>query len=69
MEKVGEMLKNPKLAGMAKEAKAAAVLVALEASGVSIESVIAEAARKDKALAVFEKVQKEHAVAVGEPEG
>ena len=62
VEKVGEMLRHPKLAGMAKEAKAAAVLVALEASGAKIESVIAEAARKDKALDVFERVQREHAV-------
>jgi hypothetical protein len=64
VEKVGDMLRNPKLSGMVKEAKAAAVLVALEAAGVSVESVITEAARKDKALAVFEKVQKEHAVAL-----
>ena len=62
IEKVGDMLRHPKLAGLAKEAKAAAILVALEAAGVTIESVITEAARKDKALDVFERVQHEHAV-------
>ena len=62
VEKVGEMLNHPKLAGMVKEAKAAAILVALEAAGVTIESVITEAVRKDKALDVFERVQHEHAV-------
>jgi hypothetical protein len=46
---------------MVKEAKAAAILVALEAAGVTIESVITEAARKDKALDVFARVQHEHA--------
>jgi hypothetical protein len=64
VEKVGAMLRHPKLAGMAKEAKAAAVLVAMEAAGVKVESVITEAARKDKALDVFERVQHEHAVAL-----
>ena len=62
IEKVGEMLRHPKLAGMAKEARAAAILVALDAAGVKIESVITEAARKDNALDVFERVQHEHAV-------
>ncbi|MCX5796784.1 MAG: hypothetical protein NTY77_14915 [Elusimicrobia bacterium] len=62
VEKVGEMLNHPKLAGMVKEAKAAAILVALEAAGVTIESVITEAARKDKALDVFARVQQERAV-------
>jgi len=62
IEKVGDMLRHPKLAGMAKEAKAAAVLVALEAAGVKVESVLTEAVRKDKALDVFERVQHEHAV-------
>lgn len=61
IEKVGEMLRHPRLAGMVKESKAAAVLVALESAGVKIESVMAEAARKDHALDIFEKVQLEHA--------
>jgi len=61
VEKVGEMLRNPKLAGMVKEAKAAAVLVALDAAGVKIEGVISEAAQKSHALDIFEKVQHEHA--------
>ena len=59
--KVSEMLNHPKLAGLAKEAKAAAILVALEAQGVKIEAVLAEAINKDRALDVFDKVQRQHA--------
>ncbi|HAH07696.1 MAG TPA: hypothetical protein DCM05_14430 [Elusimicrobia bacterium] len=60
IEKVGEMLANPKLAGLAPEARAAAVLVALEASGAALQGVIEDAVHKDRALDVFEKVQREH---------
>lgn len=60
IEKVGEMLANPKLAGLAPEARAAAVLVALEASGAAVQGVIEDAVHKDRALDVFEKVQREH---------
>jgi hypothetical protein len=60
IEKVGAMLGNAKLAALPREGRAAAVLVALEAAGVKIDSVIEEAVRKDKALDLFEKVQREH---------
>ena len=59
VEKVGDMLNHPKLKALPVEGKAAAVLVALEAQGVKIESVIEEAARKDKALDIFEKVRRD----------
>ena len=59
VEKVGEMLRHPKLASLDRGARAAAVLVALDSQGVSIQSVIEEAAKKDRALDVFEKVQRE----------
>lgn len=60
VEKIGEMLAHPKLAALAPEGKAAAVLVALEAQGVKIEEVIEDAIKKDKALDLFEKVQVEN---------
>ena len=47
VEKVGEMLKNPKLANLSRENVTAAVLVALDAQGVKVEEVIEEAVRKD----------------------
>ena len=59
VEKVGEMLRHPKLAPLDRGARAAAVLVALDSQGVTIQSVIEEAAQKDRALDVFEKVQRE----------
>ncbi|MBI3549702.1 MAG: hypothetical protein HY078_11740 [Elusimicrobia bacterium] len=60
VEKIGEMLAHPKLASLAREAKAAAVLVALDAQGVSINSVLEDAVKKDRALDIFEKVQRDH---------
>lgn len=60
VEKVGEMLSHPKLAALAPEGKAAAVLVALEAQGVKIEEIIEDAVKKDKALDLFERVQVEN---------
>lgn len=60
VEKVGAMLGNPKLASLSKEARAAAVLVALEAQGVRVQEIVEEAARKDRALDVFEKVKRDH---------
>lgn len=61
VEKVGEMLQNSKLSKLAPEGKAAAVLVALDAQGVKIDGIIEEAVKKDKALDIFEKVQRDQA--------
>lgn len=60
LEKISDMLQHPKLAQLTREGKAAAVLVALDSQGVKIESIIEEAVKKDKALDVFEKVQRDH---------
>ncbi|MBI5243881.1 MAG: hypothetical protein HY922_09415 [Elusimicrobia bacterium] len=59
VEKIAEMLAHPKLASLDQAGKAAAALVALESQGVTIQSVIEEAAKKDRALDVFENVQRE----------
>jgi hypothetical protein len=53
VDKVGEMLENKRLAAMAREVKASAVLAALEAAGVELKDVIQDAVRRDKALDAF----------------
>lgn len=53
IEKVGEMLENKRLATMAREVKATAVLAALEAAGVELKDVIQDGVRRDKALDAF----------------
>lgn len=54
VDKVGEMLDNKRFAALGREAKATAVMVALEAAGVAIPDVIQDAVRRDKALDAFE---------------
>ena len=52
--KVAEMLENKRLASLGREVKASAVLAALEAAGVSVKDIIADAVRRDGALDAFE---------------
>ena len=54
VDKVGEMLENKRLASLAREVKASAVLAALEAASVGVREVIQDAVRRDKALDAFE---------------
>lgn len=54
VEKVAEMLENKRLASLAKEVKATAVMAALEAAQVPIREVIQDAVLRDKALDAFE---------------
>jgi hypothetical protein len=54
VDKVGEMLDNKRLAALAPELKATAVMAALEAAGVAIRDVIQDAVVRDKALDAFE---------------
>jgi hypothetical protein len=54
IEKVAEMLQGKRLANLARELKATAVLAALEAAGVSAREVIQDAVRRDQALDAFE---------------
>lgn len=53
IEKVGDMLANKRLAAMAREVKATAVLAALEAAGVELRDVIQDGVQRDKALDAF----------------
>jgi hypothetical protein len=59
IEKVAEMLESKRLAPLAREVRATAVLAAVEAAGAPIRDVIQDAVRRDKALDAFEAA-KEH---------
>jgi len=59
IDKVSDMLENKRLATLAREVKASAVLAALEAASVPIRDVIQDAVRRDRALDAFEAA-KEH---------
>ncbi len=54
IDKIADMLENKRFATLAREAKATAVMVALEAAGVPVRDVIQDAVRRDKALDAFE---------------
>lgn len=54
IDKVAEMLENKRFATLGREAKATAVMVALEAASVPIRDVIQDAVCRDKALDAFE---------------
>lgn len=54
IDKVAEMLENKRFASLGREAKATAVMVALEAAGVPIRDVIQDAVARDRALDAFE---------------
>ena len=54
IDKVGEMLQSKRLASLAREVRASAVLAALEAASVDVEDVIQDGIVRDKALDAFE---------------
>jgi hypothetical protein len=54
VDKVAEMLGNKRLASLAREVKATAVMAALEAAQVPVREVIQDAVLRDKALDAFE---------------
>jgi hypothetical protein len=54
IDKVAEMLASPRLAALAREVRATAVLAALEAAGVAARDVIQDGVRRDRALDAFE---------------
>jgi hypothetical protein len=55
--KVAEMLQSPHLKDLPADVKRSSVLVALDAAGVKLQSVIEDAVRRDRALDTFESVQ------------
>ena len=54
MDRVAEMLSGKRLATLAREVKATAVLAALEAARVDVQDVVEDGVRRDKALDAFE---------------
>jgi hypothetical protein len=61
VDKVGEMLQSKRLASLAPEVRAAAVMAALEAAGVAVRDVIQDAVLRDKALDGFEGTKEREA--------
>jgi hypothetical protein len=58
VDKVAEMLENKRLATLAREVRATAVLTALEAAGVALADVIQDGVRRDRALDAFEAAKR-----------
>lgn len=58
VDKVADMLENSRLAVLGQEARAAAVLAALEAADVPIHDVIEDALRRDRALEAFREAKR-----------
>lgn len=57
VDKVAEMLGSKRLASLAREVKAAAVMAALEAAAVPLREVLQDAVLRDKALDAFERAK------------
>jgi hypothetical protein len=55
--KIAEMLRSEHIRNLPRDVKKSSVLVALEASGAQIQSVIEDAVKRDRALDGFERVQ------------
>ncbi len=57
--KVAEMLRSEHIRNLPREVKRSSVLVGLEAAGASIQEVIEDAVKRDRALDTFESVQQQ----------
>ena len=55
--KVAEMLRSEHIRSLPRDVKKSSVLVALEAAGAPIQTVIEDAVKRDRALDTFERVQ------------
>ena len=62
IDRVGEMLQGKRLASLAPEVRATAVLAALEAARVDVQDVIEDGIRRDKALDAFEAAKERELV-------
>jgi hypothetical protein len=58
--KVADMLESEHLQTLAPEVKRKSILVALDAAGVSVETIIEDAVRRDRALDTYERVLEKH---------
>jgi hypothetical protein len=55
--KVAEMLRSEHIRNLPRDVKRSSVLVALEAAGASLQDVVEDAVKRDRALDTFERVQ------------
>jgi hypothetical protein len=62
VDRVSEMLQGKRLASLAREVRATAVLAALEAARVDVQDVIEDGVRRDKALDAFEAAKERELV-------
>lgn len=62
IDRVAEMLQGKRLATLAREVRATAVLAALEAARVDVHDVIEDGVRRDKALDAFEAAKERELV-------
>ncbi len=58
--KVAEMLRSQHIQALPREVKGKSVLVALDAAGVSVDDIVADAVRRDRALDTYERVLQKH---------
>ncbi len=59
--KVAEMLQSPHIKDLPSEVRRSSVLVALDAAGVKVATIVEDAVRRDKALDAFERIQQKAA--------
>ncbi|MBX3469706.1 MAG: hypothetical protein KF878_22770 [Planctomycetes bacterium] len=59
LERIASMLADPRLAQLDERARAGAVAVLLEGAGVTVESIVEDAAARDQALDKFERFLEE----------
>ena len=58
--KVAEMLRSEHIRGLPAEVRRKSVLVALDAAGVTVEEIVEDAVRRDRALDTYERVLQQH---------
>lgn len=62
--KVADMLRSEHLQALPAEVKKKSILVALDAAGVSVDDILRDAVRRDKALDTYERVLEQHVAGV-----
>ncbi len=64
--KVAEMLRSEHIRALPAEVRRKSVLVALDAAGVTVEEIVEDAVRRDRALDTYERVLQQHVDALVE---
>ncbi len=63
--KVAEMLQSEHIQALPADVKRKSVMVALDAAGVTVDEIVADAVRRDRALDTYERVLQKHADDLG----